>query len=180
MLNFTALQRACFSLCRTLRHFVSFQACKKKFQTTKLFSNSDTHFLPYRHCASLHSLEYNLVVAHACSDSFWKIYFPLHSRSYQVSNKMKYIHLGIVVLGVLLPFISVVAIMSEFAVRVKSTDGDFVSGGLGFIVPRFPPIPCHGRSKNVVFYSHILLLYVLLSTGITLTFLIMWRIHKVS
>ena len=111
---------------------------------------------------------------------FWKIYFPLHSRSYQASNKMKYIHLGIVVLGVLLPFISVVAIMSEFAVRVKSTDGDFVSGGLGFIVPRFPPIPCHGRSKNVVFYSHILLLYVLLSTGITFTFLIMWRIHKVS
>jgi len=111
---------------------------------------------------------------------FWKIAFPLHSRSYQTSNKMKLIHVGAVVFGVLLPSISVVAIMSEFAVRVKSTGGNYISGGLGFIPPRFPPIPCHGSSNSGIFYSHIILLYILLSTGITFTFLVLWLIHKVS
>ena len=110
---------------------------------------------------------------------FWKVKFPFHSRHFEATKKMKYVHIGCVIVGILFPFIPVISIMSSYAVHVKSSGESFTSGGLGFITPRFPPVPCHGRDKANVFYSYILPLFGLLFLTITLTFLILWTVIKV-
>ncbi len=111
---------------------------------------------------------------------FWKIKLPFHSRHFEATKKMKCVHIGCVIVGILFPFIPVISIMSSYAVHVKSSGGSFTSGGLGFTIPRFPPVPCHGRDNDVVFYSFMLPLFVVLFLTITLTFLILWTVIKVS
>ena len=112
---------------------------------------------------------------------FWKIHFPLHSRSFEVSKKKKkYLHIGCGLAGLLFPLVPVIALMVGFAVKVKSSGGSFISGGLGFTHVRFPPIPCNGNDKAIIFYTVIFPIDLLLVVGITLTVLILWIVHKVS
>ena len=111
---------------------------------------------------------------------FWKIRFPHHSRSFQNTNKMACLHIGCGLAGLLIPLVPVIALMSGYAVRIKSSGESFISGGLGFTNVRFPPQPCNGNNKAIVFYSIILPTNLLLAIGITLTILILWIIHKVS
>lgn len=112
---------------------------------------------------------------------FWKIWFPFSAKMCETKRKVKYIHIGCALAGLLIPFTPVIALMANFAQRVKSDPStDFVSGGLGFTSVRFPPLPCNGNSKIIVFYTNILPSNLILAAGITLILLIFWLVHRVS
>ena len=76
--------------------------------------------------------------------------------------------------------------MADFAVDLKSDEVlksrnvTFVSGGMGYGFPRFPPIICIGTDSDSVFYSIVLALIILLGIGITIIILLFWFVHKVS
>ena len=113
---------------------------------------------------------------------FWKIWHPLNARSWQVTNKIKYIHCGCCLLGVFIPMIPVISLMVGFAIQINSSNDElsFLSGGLGFSLARFPPLPCFGTNRDIAFYSIIIPTDVLLTAGITLTILVFWIVHRVS
>lgn len=114
---------------------------------------------------------------------FWKIWFPFNAKIHEVKLHVKYIHIGCVIIGVMIPFIPIIALMSGFAESLKSDNPlnrTFISGGLGFVGVRFPPISCNGYDKVIIFYAIILPTNIILTSGITLTILIFWLVHKVS
>ena len=109
---------------------------------------------------------------------FWKIWFPFSARS---KHQIKYIHLGCGLTGLLVPLIPIIAHMTSYAARLNSASSNvsFVSGGLGFAGLQSPPLPCNGRSKEIIFYTNILPAVIMLAIGITLITLIFWLVHKV-
>ena len=109
---------------------------------------------------------------------FWKIRFPFHSRSFQMAHRVKYIHIAAVALGILVPFIPIIATMSQYAHKRSSVEA--ATGGLGFGITRFPPLLCTGRHADTTFYSLILPLLVILMIGMTILLIIFWIIHRVS
>ena len=118
---------------------------------------------------------------------FWKVLFPFHSRSVEMSGKVKYIHIACVIIGILLPFVPIINSMSKFAmdVRERAENGTsshqlFLSGGLGFFSSRFPAILCTGSDQDAVFYSVVLPLDIILAVGCTLLLIIFWSVHRVS
>ena len=114
---------------------------------------------------------------------FWKIWFPFNARHQQSKGQIKYIHLGCGLTGLLVPLIPVIAHVSAYAAEFNSKPSNnvsFVSGGLGFTSIRFPPVPCNGRSEEIIFYTNILPADIMLGIGITLITLIFWMVHKVS
>ena len=113
---------------------------------------------------------------------FWKLWFPFNARLRESKRQIKYIHLGCVLIGVLVPLIPIIGLMSDFAARVNSSTSNltFVDGGMGFTSIRFPPVPCNGNSKALVFYTNILPTNIILAVGINIIILIFWLVHKVS
>ena len=119
--------------------------------------------------------------------TFWKAFFPFHSRSFEVSGRMKYVHAASLVIGMLFPFLPVVTSMVKFAVDVQQkTDNStsslqlFLSGGLGFSVSRFPPILCTASDPEAVFYTLVLPIDIILLVGCSFLLIIFWSIHRVS
>ena len=116
----------------------------------------------------------------------WKIQFPFHARSFETSHRVKYIHIGCVVAGFLLPLIPVITSMITFAVKLKSDEVrkskgiTFASGGMGYGLTRFPPILCTGTNKNAVFYALALPINLIVMYGITVLIFLFYSIHKVS
>ena len=116
----------------------------------------------------------------------WKIRFPLHSRSFDIAHRVKYIHIGCVVAGLILPLVPVITPMVTFAVELesdeirKSRGITFASGGMGYGSTRFPPILCHGTNKNAVFYALALPINLIVIYGITVLIFLLYSIHKVS
>ena len=108
---------------------------------------------------------------------FWKVRFPLQARSFQKANRMKYIHITCIAIGVLAPVIPVIATISQFS-HGKSSD-EAVKGGLGFGVTRFPPLMCTGKHGNTIFYSFTVPSAIMLMIGIALIATLFWIIHKV-
>ena len=112
---------------------------------------------------------------------FWKIKFPFKSRAYQVSHKIKYIHIACIIAGILIPAVPIIASVVDSAVDYDSSTGrSFLSGGLGFSQTRYPPILCTGSDGDVVFYSLVMPIDIALAIGCTLLIYIFWIIHKVS
>ena len=118
---------------------------------------------------------------------FWKVIFPFHSRSVEVSGRVKYIHITCVIAGILFPFVPIITSMSKLAVDVReraengtSSHQLFLSEGLGFFSSRFPAILCTGSDRDAVFYSLILPIDLILATGCTLLLIIFWSVHRVS
>jgi hypothetical protein len=112
---------------------------------------------------------------------FWKIWFPFNAKMREAKHQIKYIHIGCGLAGLLIPFIPVIAHMTSFAEQAKSDPSiDFVSGGLGFTLVKFPPIPCIGNNKSITFYTIILPSTIVLGIGITLILLVFWLVHRVS
>ena len=115
----------------------------------------------------------------------WIIKFPLHSRSFETAHRVKYIHIGCVVAGLILPLIPIITSMVTFAVKLesdeirKSRGITFASGGMGYSLAQFPPIFC-GTSKNAVFYAVALPIYLIVMYGITVLIFLFYSIHKVS
>ena len=109
---------------------------------------------------------------------FWKIRFPFHSRSFQMAHRTKYVHIAAVVLCILVPFVPIVATMSQYGHGRSSVEA--ATGGLGFGITRFPPLLCTGRHADTTFYSLILPILVILMIGMTILLFIFWIIHRVS
>ena len=85
---------------------------------------------------------------------FWKIWFLINALLREKKGQVKYIHITCIAIGVLVPFIPLIALMSGFAERVKSdttSNTTFLEGGLGFSTVRFPPLPCNGNDKQTIF-----------------------------
>ena len=97
---------------------------------------------------------------------FWGIRFPFHAKSFETAHRTKYIHITMVIVGLVLPALPVI---------VTFTTGD----PSGFGLTRFPPILCTGMHRNATFYSLVLPINILMATGIPLLIIIFWIIHKV-
>ena len=117
---------------------------------------------------------------------FWKIVFPFHSHYYEVSGRMKHIHIAGVTVGLILPLSTIVISMANFAAKVqKSTSNEtsstelFLSGGLGYSNSRFPPILCTGSDKEALFYSAVLPVNLILATGCTMLLIVFLQVHRV-
>ena len=95
-----------------------------------------------------------------------------------MAHRIKYIHITCVVIGILVPFLPIIATMAQFAHGKSSVDA--AKGGLGFGITRFPSILCTGTHGDTTFYSLILPIAILLMIGMTILILIFWLIHKVS
>ena len=95
---------------------------------------------------------------------FCGIKFPLRTHKFEALGRMKYIHIGLVIAGILIPVIPVTAIASV----------------AGFVPAPFPPIFCYSASGNAIFYGIVFPLCVLLATGISLLVCIVWLIIKVQ
>ena len=116
-----------------------------------------------RHCVLLHLLQLLLWWFFHVLAVFWKIEFPLHAKRAESAHLMRYVHLTMVVLGLILPLVPVIATLAT----------------TGFGLIRFPAILCGGRSANATFYALVLPIVLLLQVGITLLGVMFWTIHKV-
>ena len=109
--------------------------------------------------------------------------FPYHARSFQKSHKMKYIYIGSIIAGLLIPLVPIIASMADFALRVQSDpvlqNIDAASGGLGYGLVRFPPILCSPTNANIVYYGTVFPINITMMVGIAFLIIVFWRIHKV-
>ena len=94
---------------------------------------------------------------------FWKLQFPLHARKLQKGQNLKYIHVAVVIAGLLIPLPGVIA--------TTLTDG--------YTITRFPPILCGTRNSDAGYYSVFLIMNILLAVGISMLIIMFWIVHKV-
>ena len=99
---------------------------------------------------------------------FWKIRFPFHARSFETAHRLKYIHITMVIVGLVLPTLPVI---------VAFTAGNPSTRGFG--LTRFPPILCTSLQRDSTFYSLVLPINLLIAIGVPLLIIIFWIIHKV-
>ena len=97
---------------------------------------------------------------------FWQIKFPFHARSFATARHIKYVHITMLTVGLILPALPVI---------VTFTTGD----PSGFGLTRFPPIMCTGLQRDSTFYSLVLPIDVLYAIGIPLLIILFWTVHKV-
>ena len=108
---------------------------------------------------------------------FWKIRCPFHALMASKSNKIRYLHVGLVVTGLVVPLLPVIIIVADYATKLKtdeflrSENATFASGGLGF---------CGWVNGEGVLFGFILPLCLLTATGTTLLIFIIRRLHQVS
>ena len=116
----------------------------------------------------------------------WKLQFPFHARTFEHSGRMKYIHIACIVSGLLIPMVSIVASMADFAVNLQSNNFlqsrniSFISGGLGYGLIRSPPILCSATDRNTLYYSNLFPVNVIVIIGMTELIFVFRIIHKVS
>jgi len=98
---------------------------------------------------------------------FWKIRFPFHARSFETAHRLKYIHIAMVIVGLVLPTLPVIV---AFTAENPSTRG--------FGLTRFPPILCTSLQRDSTFYSLVLPINLLIAIGVPLLIIMFWIIHK--
>ena len=99
---------------------------------------------------------------------FWKLRFPFHAKLFESKHRFRYIHITMVVIGILLPLLPVV---------VAFTAGDPSLRGFRTIL--YPPFRCDNLQPVPLSYSLLLPLNLILVAGIVLLIVIFWVIHKV-
>lgn len=113
---------------------------------------------------------------------FWKIQFPFHARSFR---RTKCIHISCFVAGILVPLVPIIASVANSAADFDSdsfaaANVSFLNHGLGYSLTRFPPILCTGSNSDVIFYSVVMPIELVLAVGCSLLIVMFWTIHKVS
>ena len=127
-------------------------------------------YINFSACMSIGVLVYYILLLLAVGWIFhismflWKIWFPLRARSLEVAHRIKYIHILMILITLVVPLLPVIT---------AAADG-------GFALTRFPPIFCTARSSNATFYSLILPIILIIQCGVTMLIAIFWIIHKVS
>ena len=99
---------------------------------------------------------------------FWGIQFPFQARLFKTTGRIKYIHITMVIVGLVLPTLPVI---------VAFTAGNPSTRGFG--QTRFPPILCTSLQRDPTFYSLVLPINILLAIGVPLVIIVFWTIHKV-
>lgn len=94
---------------------------------------------------------------------FWGVVWPMHYRMYTDSGKMKYIHLTIVAVSLVLPTFSILAC--------------HLSEGFGLSILAY--YKCDSRGPKDTFYAIILPLDIMLIVGTCLLVYIIWTIADV-
>ena len=116
---------------------------------------------------------------------FWKVIFLFHARLY---GKVKCIHIMCSFVGIVLPLVSIITSMADFAVvlqkqSVNSTSQNrkllFLSGGLGHRSNRYPPILFTGIDSDAQFYTFIIPIIIILASGCDMLLVILWSVHKI-
>ena len=108
---------------------------------------------------------------------FASVAFPYQYNTLKNSSKMKYIHIGSVVVGLLFPLITVITPMINDAVeRNRASDDEVFVGTLGFVLTVSPPAHCFGTDGKVTFYSFIIPTIVITEIGAVFS---IWLINKV-
>ena len=94
---------------------------------------------------------------------FWAVRFPLHRKYHERLGHMKYIHIAVVLVGLLLPSIPVIAALST-----------------GGFITTFSPLYCTAKNMDANFYSFILPNAITAILTMTILVLILWIIAKDS
>ena len=108
---------------------------------------------------------------------FWKIRYPFHALIVARSNKIRYLHAGLTITGLVVPLLPVIIIVADYAAKLKtdeflrSANVTFVSGGLGF---------CGWVNVEATLFSFVLPLCLFGAIGTTLLTLIIRLLHKVN
>ena len=97
---------------------------------------------------------------------FWKVWFPIHARQLKIMGHIKYIHMAIVVITL---------ILSMIPIGVAFGTGGYVIYGL---IPGLSS--CLTRNPDAYFYSFVLPLCILYIIGMTLIILILWTILRMK
>ena len=92
---------------------------------------------------------------------FWGIRFPFHFRSFKTAHRLKYVHIPMVIAGLVLPALPV-TLISTAEVQDSSL-----------------PSSNSSQSASLIFYSLILPSNLVFAAGIPLLIIIIWLIHKV-
>ena len=121
-------------------------------------------------------LQLNLWWVFHVSILFWKLQFPL--RAIRFTHYMWRVHLTCVLVGIFAPLLPVVVAIAHS--QTEASFSPYLPRSLGFGLATFPPILCYMLDKNVVFYSFILPLTLLMLIGITTLILTIVAVHKVS
>ena len=87
----------------------------------------------------------------------------MHARKLQQGENLKYIHIGVVIAGLLIPVPGVMA--------TAFTDG--------YTINRFPPLLCSSSNTDAGYYSVFLIMNILLAIGISMLIFMFWKVHKV-
>jgi len=95
---------------------------------------------------------------------FWDIKFPFHARSFETAHRIKYIHITMVTVGLVLPTLPVIV---AFSAGNPSTRG--------FRLTRFL---CTSLQRDPTFYSLVLPINIVLAIGVPLLTILFWIIHK--
>lgn len=95
---------------------------------------------------------------------FWKLLFPFHARMWERRGRFKYIHIVMVVSGVLLSFLPV--LMSLVL-------------GKGYKGVDYLPQLCAPSNTIVGYYTLMLPGSLILAVGVTLLWIVAWKVIKV-
>ena len=91
---------------------------------------------------------------------FWAVMFPFHARSFRENGYLKYVHLSMLVLALVLPW-------------------GPVSASFVFGFNRFPAVTCFpAMDGTVIRYGMIWPCTILIATSLSLTVLILWVVIK--
>ena len=82
------------------------------------------------------------------------------------SGKIKYIHITMVLLGLVLPCVPVAVA--------------FGTGGFSLRDIVFPPIICFGRDRGATVYSHSIVDSIIIATGVSLLILVFYKFIKIK
>ena len=95
---------------------------------------------------------------------YWKIRFPLHAKSFEVKGYATYVHVAMLALIILLPFISIAVVFGTGGCRLS----------------RFPNIICQAKDPDATFYALVLPMSILTAAGISVIILIFWVLYYVK
>lgn len=95
---------------------------------------------------------------------FWKLLFPFHARTWERRGRFKYIHVAMVVSGVLLSFIPILVSLVL---------------GKGYKSVDYLPQLCAPSNTNVSYYTLMLPGSLILAVGVTLLWIVAWKVIKV-
>ena len=132
----------------------------------------------YRYCLNLKPLYVTGIVSYytVLQLALWAVFlvvvvflgvvFPIRMQQLDASGKIKYIHITMVLLGLILPCVPVAV--------------TFGTGGFSLRDTVFPPIICLGVDRGATVYSLSIVESILVATGISLLILVFHKFIKVK